>query len=200
MMPSIRRRHRFEGIIPNLERRYQETESLTVREELAKYLSNRPCPECEGTRLNRAARHVFVSCRSLPQVTSLSVGGALAFFSTLTLEGWRGEIANKIVKEIADRLRFLANVGLEYLTLDRSAETLSGGEAQRIRLASQVGSGLVGVMYILDEPSIGLHQRDNRRLLDTLVRLRDLGNTVIVVEHDTEAILSADHVVDLGPG
>jgi excinuclease ABC subunit A len=197
---SLKRKHRFEGIIPNLERRYRETESITVREELAKYLSNRPCPECNGTRLNRAARNVFVAERSLPQVTSLSVGAALTFFSELTLEGWRGEVAARIVKEIADRLRFLANVGLQYLTLDRSAETLSGGEAQRIRLASQVGSGLVGVMYILDEPSIGLHQRDNQRLLLTLKRLRDLGNTVIVVEHDEEAIRSADHVVDLGPG
>ncbi|HEY7378186.1 MAG TPA: excinuclease ABC subunit UvrA [Steroidobacteraceae bacterium] len=197
---TIRRRHRFEGIIPNLERRYQETESITVREELAKYLSNRPCPECEGTRLNRAARHVYVNGMSLPHVTRLSVGAALALFAGLKLEGWRGTVAEKIVKEIADRLRFLVNVGLDYLTLERSAETLSGGEAQRIRLASQVGSGLVGVMYILDEPSIGLHQRDNQRLLDTLVRLRDLGNTVIVVEHDEEAIRSADHVLDLGPG
>jgi excinuclease ABC subunit A len=197
---TLRRRHRFEGIIPNLERRYRETESMTVREELAKYLSNRPCPECEGTRLNRAARNVFIAGSSLPQVTHRSVGGALSFFGELRLEGWRGEIAAKIVKEILDRLRFLANVGLEYLTLDRSAETLSGGEAQRIRLASQVGSGLVGVMYILDEPSIGLHQRDNQRLLETLLRLRDLGNTVIVVEHDEEAIRCADHVVDLGPG
>ncbi len=197
---TIRRRHRFEGIIPNLERRYQETESITVREELAKYLSNRPCPECAGTRLNRAARHVFVNGMSLPQVTRLSVGAALALFSELRLEGWRREIATRIVKEIADRLRFLSNVGLDYLTLERRAETLSGGEAQRIRLASQVGSGLVGVMYILDEPSIGLHQRDNQRLLETLVRLRDLGNTVIVVEHDEEAIRSADFVLDLGPG
>ena len=197
---SYKRKHKFEGIVPNLERRYRETESLTVREELAKYLNNRPCPDCGGTRLNRAARHVFVADRGLPQVTSLSVAAALEFFAQLAIEGWRGEIATKIVKEIADRLRFLANVGLGYLTLDRSAETLSGGEAQRIRLASQVGSGLVGVMYILDEPSIGLHQRDNQRLLATLVRLRDLGNTVIVVEHDEEAIASADHVVDLGPG
>ncbi len=197
---TLRRKHRFEGIIPNLERRYRETESVTVREELAKYLSNRPCPECGGTRLNRAARNVFVAGRSLPEVTSHSVGAALALFAELALEGWRGEVAARIVKEITERLRFLANVGLQYLTLDRSAETLSGGEAQRIRLASQVGSGLVGVMYILDEPSIGLHQRDNQRLLQTLKRLRDLGNTVIVVEHDEEAIRSADHVVDLGPG
>jgi excinuclease ABC subunit A len=197
---SFKRRHRFEGILPNLERRYRETESVTVREELAKYLSNRPCPECEGTRLNRAARHVFVSGNNIAAVTRLAVGAALEFFATLSIEGWRGEVAAKIVKEIVDRLRFLVDVGLDYLTLDRSAETLSGGEAQRIRLASQVGSGLVGVMYILDEPSIGLHQRDNQRLLGTLARLRDLGNTVIVVEHDEEAILAADHVVDLGPG
>jgi len=197
---AYKRRHKFEGILPNLERRYRETESLTVREELAKYLNNRPCPDCGGTRLNRAARNVFVADRSIPQITALSVSAALECFAQLAIAGWRGEIATRIVKEIADRLRFLANVGLGYLTLDRSAETLSGGEAQRIRLASQVGSGLVGVMYILDEPSIGLHQRDTQRLLSTLVRLRDLGNTVIVVEHDEEAIASADHVVDLGPG
>ncbi|HEY8539179.1 MAG TPA: excinuclease ABC subunit UvrA, partial [Steroidobacteraceae bacterium] len=195
-----KRSHRWEGVIPNLERRYRETESLAVREELAKYLSNQPCPECNGTRLNRAARNVFVANRSLPEITSMAVGDALAFCNELKLEGWRGEIAAKIVKETADRLRFLCDVGLEYLTLDRSAETLSGGEAQRIRLASQIGSGLVGVMYILDEPSIGLHQRDNERLLRTLDRLRDLGNTVIVVEHDEDAIKHADHIVDLGPG
>jgi excinuclease ABC subunit A len=194
------RKHRFEGIIPNMERRYRETESATVREELAKYLSVQPCPACEGTRLAEASRHVFVSDRSLPAITSLSVGKALAFFEALDLPGWRGEIAAKVVKEIGDRLRFLVDVGLDYLSLDRSAETLSGGEAQRIRLASQIGSGLVGVMYILDEPSIGLHQRDNRRLLNTLEHLRDLGNTVIVVEHDEEAIECADHVVDIGPG
>ncbi len=197
---TVRRTHAFEGILPNLERRYRETESSMVREELAKYLSVQPCPECEGTRLNTAARSVFVQDRSIPEITRLAVGGALEFFATLELEGWRGEIATKIVKEIHDRLRFLADVGLGYLSLDRSAETLSGGEAQRIRLASQIGSGLVGVMYILDEPSIGLHQRDNRRLLNTLEHLRDLGNTVIVVEHDEEAILASDHVVDLGPG
>ncbi|RMF97176.1 MAG: excinuclease ABC subunit UvrA [Gammaproteobacteria bacterium] len=197
---TIRRRHAFEGIIPNLERRYRETESNMVREELAKYLSVQPCPSCHGTRLNTAARHVFIQDRSLPEVTGLSVSAALAFFESLELAGWRGEIAARIVKEIRDRLRFLADVGLEYLSLDRSAETLSGGEAQRIRLASQIGSGLVGVMYVLDEPSIGLHQRDNQRLLGTLRHLRDLGNTVIVVEHDEEAILSSDHVVDLGPG
>jgi excinuclease ABC subunit A len=197
---TTRRRHPFEGILPNLERRYRETDSVMVREELAKYLGTKPCPACEGTRLNRAARNVFVAGQSLPSVSALSVGRAVEFFADLKLPGWRGEIAAKIVKEIGDRLGFLANVGLDYLTLDRSAETLSGGEAQRIRLASQVGSGLVGVMYILDEPSIGLHQRDNQRLLDTLARLRDLGNTVIVVEHDEEAIRHADYVVDLGPG
>ena len=197
---SFRRTHRFEGIIPNLERRYRETESGRVREELAKYLSVQPCPECNGTRLNTGARNVFVSQRALPEVTGMSVADALEFFSGLELPGSRGEIAERIVKEIAARLRFLADVGLEYLSLDRSAETLSGGEGQRIRLASQIGSGLVGVMYILDEPSIGLHQRDNKRLLNTLTRLRDLGNTVIVVEHDEEAIVSSDHVLDLGPG
>ena len=197
---TTRRRHPFEGILPNLERRYRETDSVMVREELAKYLGSKPCPDCGGTRLNTAARHVFVAGRNIAQVTGLSVGKALEFFGTLELPGWRGAIAVKIVKEIRDRLGFLANVGLDYLTLDRSAETLSGGEAQRIRLASQVGSGLVGVMYILDEPSIGLHQRDNQRLLDTLVRLRDLGNTVIVVEHDEDAIRQADYIVDLGPG
>jgi excinuclease ABC subunit A len=171
-----------------------------VREEIAKYRSSRACPECLGTRLNRAARNVFVDGKSLPEVSSLSVARAIEFFGKLELAGWRGEIAVKIVKEIGDRLGFLSNVGLAYLTLDRSADTLSGGEAQRIRLASQIGSGLVGVMYILDEPSIGLHQRDNQRLLDTLVNLRDLGNTVIVVEHDEDAIRQADYVVDLGPG
>ena len=196
----FRRTHRFEGIIPNLERRYRETESSRVREELAKYLSVQPCPECNGTRLNTGARNVFVGRRALPEVTGMSVADAVEFFSGLELPGSRGAIADKIVKEIAARLRFLADVGLEYLSLDRSAETLSGGEAQRIRLASQIGSGLVGVMYILDEPSIGLHQRDNKRLLNTLTRLRDLGNTVIVVEHDEEAIMSSDHVLDLGPG
>jgi len=195
-----KRSHAWEGVLPNFERRYRESESLTVREELAKYLSTRPCQECNGARLNRAARHVYVNQRSLPDVSALSVGDALRWFGDLRLEGWRGEIAARIVKEIGDRLRFLVDVGLDYLTLDRSAETLSGGEAQRIRLASQIGSGLVGVMYILDEPSIGLHQRDNQRLLDTLARLRDLGNTVIVVEHDEDAIRHADHVVDLGPG
>ncbi len=197
---TVRRQHKFEGVIPNLERRYRETESVSVREELARYLGNQVCPECEGARLNRAARNVFVGSRALPEVSAMSVGRAQAFFAGLTLEGWRGEIAAKVVKEVGDRLGFLVDVGLDYLTLDRSAETLSGGEAQRIRLASQIGSGLVGVMYILDEPSIGLHQRDNQRLLDTLHRLRDLGNTVIVVEHDEDAIRQADHVLDLGPG
>jgi len=195
-----RRSHVWEGILPNMERRYRETESMAVREELRKYLSTRPCTECNGTRLNRAASNVFVANHAVPQITSMSVGNALAFFEALVLPGWRGEIAAKIRKEIADRLSFLNNVGLNYLTLDRSAETLSGGEAQRIRLASQIGSGLVGVMYILDEPSIGLHQRDNDRLLNTLLHLRNLGNTVIVVEHDEDAIRHADHVVDLGPG
>ena len=197
---STRRSHKWEGVIPNLERRYRETESMAVREELAKYLSNQPCPECKGTRLNRAARHVFVAGRTLPELTRMSVGDAMRFSHELHLDGWRGEVAVKIIKEVGERLRFLCDVGLDYLTLDRSAETLSGGEAQRIRLASQIGSGLVGVMYILDEPSIGLHQRDNERLLLTLNRLRDLGNTVIVVEHDEDAIRHADHVVDLGPG
>jgi excinuclease ABC subunit A len=195
-----RRRHPFEGILPNLTRRYRETESPMVREELSRYLGVRPCPECHGTRLNRAARFVFVADRSLPELAHLTVGRSLEFLAGLDIEGWRGEVAAKIVKGVVERLRFLADVGLDYLTLDRSAETLSGGESQRIRLASQVGSGLTGVMYILDEPSIGLHQRDNRRLLGTLKQLRDLGNTVIVVEHDEEAILEADHVVDLGPG
>jgi excinuclease ABC subunit A len=197
---TLRRSHKWEGVIPNLERRYRETESVAVREELAKYLSNQPCPDCGGTRLNRAARNVFVAERSLPELARLAVADALSFSADLTLEGWRGEIAGKIVKEIGERLRFLSDVGLDYLTLDRSADTLSGGEAQRIRLASQIGSGLVGCMYILDEPSIGLHQRDNDRLLLTLNRLRDLGNTVLVVEHDEDAIRHADHVVDLGPG
>jgi excinuclease ABC subunit A len=197
---SFKRTHAFEGVIPNLKRRYKETDSANVREELAKYLSVQPCPDCDGTRLNTAARNVFISKRTIAEITGDSVANALTFFDTLHLDGARGEIADKIVKEIIARLRFLADVGLEYLTLDRSAETLSGGEAQRIRLASQIGSGLVGVMYILDEPSIGLHQRDNARLLNTLIRLRDLGNTVMVVEHDQEAIMAADHVIDIGPG
>jgi len=197
---QIKKLHRFEGVIPNLERRYRETESGAVREELAKFLNSQACPDCGGTRLNQAARHVFVLDKSLPEISNLSVGHARQFFDTLKLEGWRATIAEKIVAEIGARLGFLSDVGLDYLSLDRSAETLSGGEAQRIRLASQIGSGLVGVMYILDEPSIGLHQRDNQRLLGTLTHLRDIGNTVIIVEHDEEAILSADHVVDLGPG
>ena len=197
---TFRRKHRFEGILPNLERRYRETESGMVREELARYLSVQPCPECVGTRLNTAARHVFVNGHTIPEISAMAVGGSLQLFENLEMEGWRGEVASRIVKEIRERLRFLADVGLEYLTLDRSAETLSGGEAQRIRLASQIGSGLVGVMYVLDEPSIGLHQRDNQRLLNTLTHLRDLGNTVLVVEHDEEAIRSSDHVIDLGPG
>jgi excinuclease ABC subunit A len=196
----VKRRHPFEGVIHNAERRYRETESNMVREELAKYLSSRPCPECHGARLRLAARHVYVADKTLPQITALPVDQAQQFFSTLALPGRRGEIAAKILKEVKERLGFLVNVGLDYLTLERSADTLSGGEAQRIRLASQIGAGLVGVMYILDEPSIGLHQRDNQRLLNTLTYLRDLGNTVIVVEHDEEAIRSADHVVDIGPG
>ncbi|PJJ97960.1 excinuclease ABC subunit A [Lysobacteraceae bacterium NML75-0749] len=194
------RKHPFEGIIPNLERRYRETESGAVREELSKYISERPCPDCGGARLNRAARHVFVGERPIYALTQEPIDAALAFFANLQLPGWRGEIASKIVKEINERLGFLVDVGLDYLTLERKADTLSGGEAQRIRLASQIGAGLVGVMYVLDEPSIGLHQRDNERLLGTLTRLRDLGNTVIVVEHDEDAIRLADHVVDIGPG
>jgi len=195
-----KRRHPFAGIIPNLERRYRETDSRIVREELAKYISQKDCTACHGQRLNREARHVFVADTNLPTITAWPIEKCLAFFGGLELEGRRGEIARKIVKEVHERLHFLVNVGLDYLTLDRKADTLSGGEAQRIRLASQIGAGLVGVMYILDEPSIGLHQRDNARLLATLTRLRDLGNTVIVVEHDEEAIRSADHVVDIGPG
>ena len=194
------KKHRFEGVIPNMTRRYRETESNVVREELAKYQAQRPCPDCGGARLNRAAQAVRVAKRNLPTLTALPVGEALAFFEALRLPGHRGEIAAKIVKEIQDRLRFLVNVGLNYLSLARNADSLSGGEAQRIRLASQIGAGLVGVMYVLDEPSIGLHQRDNDRLLDTLRRLRDLGNTVIVVEHDEDAIRAADHVLDIGPG
>jgi excinuclease ABC subunit A len=197
---GVKRTHPFEGVIRNMERRYRETESNAVREELARYISTQPCPDCAGTRLTEAARHVLVAGHALPSLTALPVGRALDFFDALSLPGKRGEIAGKIVKEIGQRLSFLVNVGLDYLTLDRSAETLSGGEAQRIRLASQIGAGLVGVMYILDEPSIGLHQRDNDRLLKTLTYLRDLGNTVIVVEHDEEAIRTADHVVDIGPG
>jgi len=190
----------FEGIIPNLERRYHDTESEFVREELRKYIAARQCETCQGARLNKSARYVFVTDKNLPEISSWPVEKAKTFFEKLKLSGYRGEIAEKIVKELVSRLTFLVDVGLEYISLARSAETLSGGEAQRIRLASQIGSGLVGVMYILDEPSIGLHQRDNARLLRTLHHLRDLGNSVIVVEHDEDAILSADHVVDLGPG
>jgi excinuclease ABC subunit A len=197
---TVNRKHRFEGILNNLERRYRETESPVVREELAKFISERPCPECEGQRLGRAARNVFVGGQSLPRITAWAVEETQRFFEHLHLDGWRGEIAAKIVKEIRERLRFLIDVGLDYLTLDRKADSLSGGEAQRIRLASQIGAGLVGVMYVLDEPSIGLHQRDNERLLATLTRLRDLGNTVIVVEHDEDAIRAADHILDIGPG
>ena len=194
------RAHSFEGIIPSLERRYKETDSVMVREELAKYLNNKPCPECDGARLRQEARHVLVGGRTITAVSHLSLIDCRDFFNLLQLTGHRAQVAEKIVKEITARLSFLINVGLDYLSLDRSAETLSGGEAQRIRLASQIGSGLTGVMYVLDEPSIGLHQRDNTRLLQTLANLRDLGNTVIVVEHDQEAIESADYVVDMGPG
>ena len=196
----FKRRHAFEGILPNFERRYRETESQSVREELSKYVSTAPCQSCEGTRLCTDARNVFVDERTLPEITHLAVGEAFDYFEALELEGRAGEIADKILKELRARYRFLVDVGLNYLTLNRSAETLSGGEAQRIRLASQIGAGLVGVMYILDEPSIGLHQRDNERLLRTLTHLRDLGNTVLVVEHDEDAIRTADHVIDIGPG
>lgn len=194
------KRHSFEGIIPNMQRRYRESDSGMVREELARYLSSRPCQSCQGARLREEARHVFIKDKNLPEITSYSIEQAYQFFKELKLSGYRGEIAAKINKEIVERLGFLVNVGLDYLSLARSAETLSGGEAQRIRLASQIGSGLVGVMYILDEPSIGLHQRDNDRLLSTLMHLRNQGNTVIVVEHDEDAIRSADFVLDIGPG
>lgn len=190
----------FEGILPNMERRYRETESNMVREELAKYLASQPCPDCEGTRLRRDARFVLIKGANLPQITEMTVTAAADYIKKLKLTGKRAKIAEKVLKELQDRLKFLEDVGLNYLTLSRSADTLSGGEAQRIRLASQIGAGLVGVMYILDEPSIGLHQRDNNRLLNTLFHLRDLGNTVIVVEHDEEAIRSADHIIDIGPG
>ncbi|ENP8323794.1 excinuclease ABC subunit UvrA [Vibrio vulnificus] len=194
------KRHPFEGILNTLERRYRDTESNSVREELVKYISTKPCTSCGGTRLRLEARNVFINDTTLPQIVELSIADALAFFATLKLEGQRAQIAEKVMKEINDRLQFLVNVGLNYLNLSRSAETLSGGEAQRIRLASQIGAGLVGVMYVLDEPSIGLHQRDNERLLKTLTHLRDLGNTVLVVEHDEDAIRCADHVIDIGPG
>ena len=197
---SYVREHAFEGVIPSLERRYRETDSVVVKEELAKYQNTRPCPECAGTRLRREARHVTVAGRPIFELSALTLAQATQFFETVPLSGTRLAIAERIVREIQARLAFLMNVGLDYLSLDRSADTLSGGEAQRIRLASQIGSGLTGVMYVLDEPSIGLHQRDNARLLATLKRLRDTGNTVIVVEHDTEAIVSADHVVDMGLG
>ena len=194
------RKHSFEGVVNNLQRRYRETDSSSIRDELAKFLVSKPCSSCNGQRLGVAARNVFVEKKNLPEITDMSVGTAREFFKGLKLTGRRGEIAEKILKEVSERLSFLVNVGLDYLTLSRSAETLSGGEAQRIRLASQIGAGLVGVMYVLDEPSIGLHQRDNQRLLDTLYHLRDLGNTVIVVEHDEEAIRAADTVIDIGPG
>ena len=196
----FKRRHAFEGILPNMERRYRDTESSGVREELSKYVSTAACNACQGTRLCADARSVFVDERTLPSITELPVGEAYAYFEALEMEGRQGEIADKILKELRARYQFLVDVGLNYLTLNRSAETLSGGEAQRIRLASQIGAGLVGVMYILDEPSIGLHQRDNERLLRTLTHLRDIGNTVLVVEHDEDAIRAADHVIDIGPG
>ncbi|WP_434526000.1 excinuclease ABC subunit UvrA [Photorhabdus asymbiotica] len=194
------RNHPFEGVLHNMERRYKETESTAVREELAKYISNRSCISCHGTRLRKEARYVFIENTTLPEISDFSIGHAMDFFQNIKLSGQRAQIAEKVLKEIRDRLKFLVNVGLNYLTLSRSAETLSGGEAQRIRLASQIGAGLVGVMYVLDEPSIGLHQRDNERLLETLIHLRNLGNTVIVVEHDEDAIRAADHIIDIGPG
>ncbi len=194
------RSHSFEGVINNLDRRYRDTDSNMVREELTKYLSTRPCPDCGGTRMNEQARNVLIANRNLPNISNMAIGESHAFFQGLELPGKQGQIAKQIQREVVQRLEFLVNVGLDYLTLSRSSETLSGGEAQRIRLASQIGAGLVGVMYVLDEPSIGLHQRDNARLLKTLFRLRDLGNTVIVVEHDEDAIRSADYVVDIGPG
>ncbi|MDP8051004.1 excinuclease ABC subunit UvrA [Pasteurella atlantica] len=197
---TVTRTHTFEGVLNNMARRYQQTESNSVRDELAKYINNRPCKACNGSRLCKEARNVFIEKTNLPEISEKSIGEAAEFFENLTLSGQRAKIAEKILKEIRERLQFLVNVGLNYLSLSRSAETLSGGEAQRIRLASQIGAGLVGVMYVLDEPSIGLHQRDNERLLQTLVHLRDLGNTVIVVEHDEDAILMADHIIDIGPG
>ena len=196
----FRRQHSFEGVIHNMERRYRETESQSVREELTKFMATSDCPDCGGTRLRKSARNVFVDNKRIEDIVSMPVGQCFDYFEALDLPGRQGEIAEKIIKEIRDRFCFLVDVGLNYLSLNRSAETLSGGEAQRIRLASQIGAGLVGVMYILDEPSIGLHQRDNERLLNTLIRLRDLGNTVIVVEHDEDAIKAADHIIDIGPG
>ncbi|MEK7843097.1 MAG: excinuclease ABC subunit UvrA, partial [Pseudomonadota bacterium] len=192
--------HTFEGIVPNLERRYKETDSQAVREELAKYLNSMVCPECAGTRLRKEARHVRVGGQAIYEINALPLKQAKMFFDQVQLSGHKHAIAERIIKEISSRIQFLNNVGLDYLSLDRSADTLSGGESQRIRLASQIGSGLTGVMYVLDEPSIGLHQRDNARLLETLKNLRDLGNSVIVVEHDQDAILAADYVVDMGPG
>ncbi|MGH8673220.1 MAG: excinuclease ABC subunit UvrA, partial [Burkholderiales bacterium] len=197
---SARKEHAFEGVIPNFERRFRETESQVVRDELAKYRNTRPCTDCGGTRLRREARHVRIAGRALPEVAHLPLRETLALFREFKLEGARAPVAERIAREIASRVEFLVNVGLDYLSLDRPAGTLSGGEAQRIRLASQIGSGLTGVLYVLDEPSIGLHQRDNARLISTLKHLRDLGNTVVVVEHDEEAIRAADHVVDMGPG
>ena len=197
---KMTRSHVFEGVLPNLNRRYHETESDSVRDDLSQYISTKPCPSCHGTRLNKAARNVFIADETLPDIVKKPIAECLEYFEQLQLTGAKGEIAAKILKEIRDRLSFLVNVGLDYLTLDRKADSLSGGEAQRIRLASQIGAGLVGVMYILDEPSIGLHQRDNERLISTLTRLRDLGNTVIVVEHDEDAIRVADHLIDIGPG
>ncbi|HHE9084760.1 TPA: excinuclease ABC subunit UvrA, partial [Haemophilus influenzae] len=194
------RKHPFEGILNNMARRYKETESMSVREELAKNISNRPCIDCGGSRLRSEARNVYIGKTNLPIIAEKSIGETLEFFTALSLTGQKAQIAEKILKEIRERLQFLVNVGLNYLSLSRSAETLSGGEAQRIRLASQIGAGLVGVMYVLDEPSIGLHQRDNERLLNTLIHLRNLGNTVIVVEHDEDAIRAADHIIDIGPG
>ena len=196
----ISRKHPFEGVIPNLKRRYKETESQAVKDALSKFMSTKPCSLCQGSRLNESARNVFIGGANISDLTRMNINEILSFFNQLKLTGSRGEIAKSVVKEIIDRLEFLSNVGLNYLNLERSAETLSGGESQRIRLASQIGSGLVGVMYVLDEPTIGLHQRDNKRLIKTLTKLRDLGNTVIVVEHDEEVIRSANHIVDLGPG
>ena len=190
----------FEGILPHLERRYRETESNYVRDDLAQYLSNAACDACDGSRLNEISRNVKILDKTIADITRMSIGDAESYYQGIHLEGARGEIADKIFKEIRERLHFLVSVGLNYLSLSRSAETLSGGEAQRIRLASQIGAGLMGVMYVLDEPSIGLHQRDNDRLLQTLIRLRDLGNTVLVVEHDEDAIRAADHIIDIGAG
>src|SRR5688572_18648611 len=192
--------HPFEGVVPNLERRYRETDSMVVREELAKYVNTRTCPECDGARLRREARNVFLDDKTLFEVSRWPLKETLQFFRSLHLEGSKGQVAERIIREIANRLEFLVDVGLEYLALERAADSLSGGESQRIRLASQIGSGLTGVMYVLDEPCIGLHQRDNARLIDTLKRLRDLGNSVIVVEHDEDMIRAADHCVDVGPG